>query len=154
MEYYTKRVRVGEAEGLQVWCTSHGYSRPADGEKVYPSRQNAYVARDRLQESTSWQDCLVNIRVDMKDFQHVVDHIERCFRGTEVLVCLPYKDSMFEKRKEHVVDVQFRYMCRPPQVQLPDVRHWQQTPMTRDELAVWLKELDATFPVVQNSSID
>ena len=150
MEYYTRHVKTSNEEGMQVWCGD----RPADGEKIYPSRQNAYVAKDRLQSSSTWIDCKVTIRVEQKDFEPVVEHIEKRFHRADVLVCIPYKDSFFKVRTTPVVDIAFRLMCRPEDTVFVGPGSWLFQPMTYNELSEWLKEVDETFPIVQNSTID
>jgi hypothetical protein len=154
MEYFTRKVKTPVEEGLQVWVASHGYARPVDGEKIYPSRQNAYPARDRLQKSITWIDCKITIRVEQKDFEQAVNHIEATFPQADVLVCLPYKDAFYQARSTPVVDVIFRYMCRPPDFTFTGTGSRFYRTMTYEELASWLKEADEILPAVQGSTIE
>src|SRR5580765_6972530 len=80
-------------DGYQIFQVDGELMRPLDGEKVYPSRQNAYYRCKQLNEgrkARKMQEVKVKIEALRQDCKMLIKKIEEDFGDIEILVIDPF----------------------------------------------------------------
>lgn len=137
--------------GYQVWNREE--NRPVDDQYIYPSRQNAYVRRDQLNEQPRGRVFTVTIRLDRKDCNGAVQMLKQMFgdRGIEFHVIDPLSDLAPEVR-----EITFKYRCASPlpEAQVQRLRFSRRCPpLSEVDLVTKLEEIARALPIVTNLSI-
>ena len=122
--------------GYQIFQVDGDLKRPLDGEKVYPSRQNAYYRCKQLNEgrkARKMQEVKVKIEAIRGDCKALIKRIEEDFGGIEVLVIDPfYPDDNYRF-------IQFARKIRVSEDEPEDDQLWQswmpRSPMLKEVLA-------------------
>ena len=137
--------------GFQVWHREE--NRPVDDEKVYPSRQNAYVRRDQLNEHPRGRVFTITISLKRKDCYEATQVLKKTFggMGIDYLVIDPLSDLAPELR-----EITFKYRCASPEpkAQVQRLRFSRlYPPLSEVELLAKLEELAEVLPIVSSLSI-
>lgn len=137
--------------GYQVWHQEE--NRPTDDEKIYPSRQNAYVKRGQLNELPRGQVFTVTVRLERKDCRETVEVFRRTFgNGIEFFVVDPLEDIAPEVR-----NVTFKYLCASPLPEAQVIRHRfsrRYPPFSQEDFTSKIAELAKMLPILQSIKVE
>lgn len=129
--------------GYQIFQADGDLKRPLDGEKIYPSRQNAYARAKQLNEgrkAKKMQEIQIKIEAMRDDCKMLMKRIEEDFGGIEILIIDPfYPDDNYRF-------IQFSRKIRISGDEQEDSPLWQswmpRSPMLREVLAKLAKYRD------------
>src|SRR5258708_7386866 len=105
--YYVSKVDGG----YQIWYRwpgSQGVDRPADGEKMYPSRHNAYARCKQMNDTAMTTTVDVSLTVWRKDCNAIQDAVKEALHLHVVRIEDPLRDGEYIDERH----ITFSALCR------------------------------------------